>query len=112
MSSNKNTGDISLNFNGLVNFSATITAAGDYVVKGQLQIPLLRDNPGKPSAVQVVVKKNSTTEYTGAAGATGFSVAIPALVVGDVIHVITSSSNAIDNALNAVQCQVQIFQGE
>lgn len=106
-----NTGDVSLVFNGIGNFTSTITVAGDYVVQGQLSLPSLTQS-GSDSAVQTVVKLNSTTKLTGVAGATGFKVDIPGCAVGDVIHIITSSSNAIDNALNAVKLTAQIFQGE
>jgi hypothetical protein len=96
-------------FTGLVETDIGVPDTATYNVDVKLQIPS-RVQSGSDSAVVVVIKKNSTTEYTGTAGATGAWVQI-ACSAGDTIKVITSSSNAIDEAINAVQGTIAISEG-
>lgn len=98
-----------VNMTGLGTFSNIFTCVtpGVYTVQGQLQIPTLT-NGGGASACQVVVKKNSSTSYTGTAGASGFSTVLT-LAAGDTVSVVTSSSNAADQPLNVIQIQAQVF---
>lgn len=88
--------------NGLQTFTLfTAPTTGSYFVNGQLQLPT--PTGAGQSAVVAVVKKNvSTTVYTGIAGATGFQIPALALAAADVVTVVLTSANAVDNVLNAV----------
>ena len=100
----------SLVFNGLGTFSNVFTfpAAGPYYVQGQITLPTLVGGAGA-SAVVVVVKQNSSTVYTGNAGATGFGTLINA-AAGDTVSLVLSSSNAADQGLNVIKTSMQVFQ--
>ena len=96
-------------FQGLVETDIGVPDAGFYNVDVKLQCPQLVFS-GAVSAVVIVIKVNSTTKYTGTAGANGAYVSV-SCSAGDTIKVITSSSNAVDNALNAVQGTIAISEG-
>jgi hypothetical protein len=110
MQVNSNLNDQSLIFNGLGTFTTTMTQPGDYVVQVENNLPLARD--GYYSQLQTVIKQNSSTKLTSAAGASGAKVVIKGVAVGDTISVVTSSAQAADNQLNAIKTQVYIYQGD
>ena len=80
-----------------------------YTVKCTLTLPSIVQGNGQ-SAVVTVVKVNSTTKYTSNAGDFGVDCEV-ACSAGDTIKIITSSSNANDNAINAVRIQIAISEG-
>ena len=88
-----------ISVNGLQTFTIfTAPAAGVYFVNGQLTLPQLVTSGGAgASAVVATVKQNSSTIYTGAAGASGFQIPQITCASGDVISVVLSSAVAIDN---------------
>jgi hypothetical protein len=92
---------------GTVTFNVAVTATHNVDVK--LQIPS-RVQSGSDSAVLTLIQHNGTTVYTGIAGATGAWAQVPC-TAGDTLSVTTSSSNAIDNNLNAIQGTVVISDG-
>ena len=102
-------------FGGLVETDIGVPDAGTYNVDVKLQIPQPTASAGQtepqPSQVVVVIKKNSTTEYTGTAGANGAWVQVTC-AAGDILKVITSSSLAADEALNAVQGTIAVSLGQ
>lgn len=86
--------------NGLQTFSLfTAPADGDYFVNGQLQLP--RAEGSGNSQVVAEIDVNSSPVYTGDPGATGFQ-AVLTLAADDVVEVTLSSSEDVDNVLNAV----------
>ena len=114
-------------FNGLSEFDYPAPVADSFVVEGSLQLPAqvptaasgpggggigTSSVPGLPLSSQVVVtvKQNSTTIYTGVAGAKGFKTGVNA-ALNDVIKIILTSSASIDQQPNAVQCTVSIYEG-
>lgn len=96
-------------FQGLVDTAIGIPNAGTYNVDVKLQLPQLVAS-GSASAVVTVIKDNSSTVYTGTAGANG-AFAQVTCAAGDVIHVVTSSAATIDNAINAVKGTIAISLG-
>lgn len=97
--------------NGLGTFVTTLPDAGQVVVEGKLSLPQLSGGAPANSSVVVVVKQNSTTKYTGVAGAEGFRVSFIVSAL-DTVSIITSSSDAGDNALNAVKIRASVWMGE
>lgn len=67
--------------------------------------------PTVPSQVVCVIKVNSTTKLTSAAGDRGASLIGQACTAGDVIKVILSSSLAQDTQLNAVKATITVSEG-
>src|ERR1700722_13749942 len=97
-------------FTGLVDTAIGVPDAGIYNVDVKCQIPTLT-NGGGVSALVITIKKNSTTEYTGTAGAPGGWVQVTC-AAGDTLHVVTSSSNAADEGLNAIQGTIAVSAGQ
>lgn len=100
-----------IEFGGLVTQSVTADSAGAYFVAGSLTLPSLT-NGGGASGVVVTISQNSTTVYTGLAGANGFYFDKLSLAVGDVVHVALSSSATADQGKNTVRCSMQIGLGQ
>jgi len=100
----------SLSFGGLTTIVISCPEAASYNVDVKCQIPTL-SNGGGVSALVIVIKHNSSTVYTGTAGALGAWCQIPAVAAGDTISVVTSSSNPADEKLNAIQGQIAISDG-
>lgn len=94
---------------GLGVFGVTVPNAGLYSLNAQISLPTL-SNGGGVSAVIAVVKVNSSTVYTGIAGATGAQVSTTC-AVGDVLSLTLSSAAAPDLVLNAVKTTIAIDQG-
>lgn len=104
------------NFNGTLilnglgtNAIFTAPEAGLYTVRGKLSLPSIVAGNGA-SAVVCLVKKGGVTQYTSNAGDRGFMYQAN-LASGDVITLVTSSSNANDNVLNAVKINVNFWEG-
>ena len=66
--------------------------------------------PQISSQVVTVIKHNSTTVYTSAAGDRGATVGFAA-TAGDTMSVILSSSLAQDEQINAVQATIAVYEG-
>lgn len=110
---------------GLGDFQFTIVDDGLYFLGCQSTIP---HDPGSAlfsdavdpaqSALQIVLKQNSTTKVTVGGSASNPTPSQPSLsastylqcVAGDVLHVVLSSANAIDNQPNTVKSNVNIFR--
>ena len=63
------------------------------------------------SAVVTVIKVNSTTKYTSAAGDRGVGPLTLQCTAADTIHVVTTSAASIDNQPQAVQTTITISEG-
>lgn len=100
-----------LSFTGLV---TTVVSIPDTVngvnVDVKCQIPTLT-NGGGVSGLVITVKHNTSTVYTGTAGALGAWTNVSGVTAGDTISVITSSSNAVDAGINAIQGNIAISEG-
>lgn len=83
----------------------TALDAGIYFIEGKLSLPQI-PTAGAASAVIALVKKNGSTQYTGVAGASGFSIPSITLAAADAITVQLTSSAACDLVTNAVSGQV------
>lgn len=112
---------------GLGDFAYTTTADGFVTVQVKSTIPC---DPGsqlfssqtsaQASALQIVIKQNSTTKVTVGGSATNPTPSQGSIgcgtqlqcVAGDVIHVVLSSANAIDNQPNTVKSNINLFLGE
>ena len=96
-------------FQGIVDTAIGIPVAGLVTVDVKCTIPTLVSGGGV-SALIITIKQNSSTIYTGTAGNQGAWVQFTA-AAGDVLHVITSSANAVDSALNAVKGVIAVSTG-
>lgn len=107
-------------FGGLGTQTFTASAAGDYQVDVNISIPY--QPPGSSSlssadalsALTALVKLNSTTKLTLSSPSAqqptlAGSVLIPGVVATDVITVVLTSSNAADNALNAIKGTINLY---
>lgn len=92
---------------GEIDIIAVNTAT--YTIRARLNIPSIPQGNGE-SAVVTVIKVNSTTEYTSNPGDRGLEIQVAA-TAGDTIKIITSSSNANDNAMNAVRVNWAVSEG-
>ena len=109
MSIAANTFSQNVQFQGLVETDIGVPEAGLYTVDVKCTIPTLVSGGGV-SALVIVIKKNSSTEYTGAAGQQGAWTQFQC-AAGDTIKVITSSANAVDSGLNAVKGVIAVYDG-
>jgi hypothetical protein len=75
-------------------------------VQGKLQLPTLINGGGASQAVTTITQ-NSTTVYTGLAGAEGFKTVINAAALDTVTVAVTSSATP-DLGLNVVKTAVSI----
>lgn len=83
---------------------------GSHTITGKLTLPSRGTGLATSTTVVVTVTQNGTPIYIGAPGADGFVTGFNA-AVNDVITVVTSSSNPIDQQLNAVKMIVSIWEG-
>ncbi len=90
---------------GLSELDVVAPTTGTYVVQVSQTTPLF----GR-SALITLLKVNSTTKYTSAAGDKGFTQEVAA-IAGDIIKITMSSTSADDNASNAVKTSVAITMG-
>lgn len=97
-------------FSGLATYIVGVPTTDTYIVQGTLTLPSLAKGDTANSSVVVVVKVNSTTSYTGVAGATGFRTSINC-TANDLISVITSSAAAVDQGSNTIRTTVSIYEG-
>jgi hypothetical protein len=107
MAFNQNFTSVGLNTNTFAPMGA-----GAVTISGKLTVPQLTDD-GNLGASQVVVTvlQNSTTIYTGPAGAEGFRCSANAALT-DTFSVTLSSSASIDQGLNAVKMVFGITSGQ
>lgn len=96
-------------FQGIVDTAIGVPEAGLVTVDVKCTIPTLVSGGGI-SALVIVIKKNASTIYTGGAGAQG-AYAQFQVAANDVVHVVTSSANAVDAALNAVKGVIAVSIG-
>lgn len=94
-------------FSGLGSNTTTIATAGPIDVIGSITCPGIDQGSASNSQVVAVVIQNSTTLFTGAAGAKGFQVPVLA-AANDTITVTLSSSAPIDQPLNVIKATVAI----
>jgi hypothetical protein len=92
-------------------FTVPVAGTGPYFLMGKLTLPQGYDDSATGnSACVVTIAQNSTTIYTGLAGAEGFRVVFSG-TLGDTLTVTTSSAAAVDLPLNAVKMTLQFGQG-
>jgi hypothetical protein len=84
--------------------------AGPCQLVGKLTLPRASQGSTSASTVVVTVNQNGTPIYTGRPGADGFECGVN-IALNDVIQVVTSSSNPLDQALNAVKMTLSIYEG-
>lgn len=101
-------------FSGLGTYSYTIPEAALWQIKVSSSISLLSQdvssNPLSPSPVSslvITVTQNGTTMYTGQTGAQGAQLQLTC-ALGDVIHIVFSSSATADTSLNAVKSTISL----
>lgn len=97
-------------FGGLSTYIVGVPTTDTYIVQGTLVLPSLARGNTANSSVVVVVKVNNTTSYTGLAGATGFRTSVNC-TANDLISVITSSADAVDQASKNIRTTVSIYEG-
>lgn len=112
---------------GLATQTFNVTGAGLYTVDCDYTIPYIASGTSADStvttggsALQVLVKLNGSTKLTIGGAATNPTPTQPTIggrvqmqcAVNDVITIVPSSANAVDNAPNAVRGIVNIFLGE
>jgi hypothetical protein len=99
-------------FTNLSTVTTSLPSAGQYLVAGKLQLPTIDQGSASQSQVVVTITQTPsgggpTTIYTGSAGARGFAVNVTAATL-DSIAVALSSSAAVDQLANAIQCTLSI----
>lgn len=109
-------------FAGLGTATFTVVTAGLYTCAFTSTIPYIASGSSSsssaaaPSALSVVVNQNGSAKLTvNTPGATQPMMAgkvVMSCAVNDVITVVMSSANVADNALNAVQTTINLYQGE
>jgi len=112
---------------GLGTFAYTVVTPGMYSLNVQSTLPYesgtYNDSsvvPSVASALQIVIKQNASTLVTVGGAATNPTPTQPSLsagfkiqaVAGDVLSVVLSSANAIDNQPNSVKSNINLFLGE
>jgi len=107
---------------GLGTQTFNVLTSGMYTVEFKIFIPYIaagssaNSTAAAPSALSVVVNLNGSAKLTvSSPGATQPFVAGSVTLspsAGDTITVVLTSSNAADNALNAIKGIVNVFQGE
>jgi len=112
---------------GLGTFSYTVVSDGMYSVECKSTLPYESGTynnssvtPSVASALQIEIKQNSTSKVLVGGSASNPTPTQPSLaaatklqcVAGDVINVILSSANAIDNQPNSVKSNINLFLGE
>ncbi len=111
---------------GLGTFSYTVVTAGPYTVSAQATIPRdpgsqLNSAQASPfaSALQIVIKQNASAIVTIGGSSTNPTQNQPSLgssarinaQAGDVLSVVLSSANAVDNFPNNVKTVIDLYQG-
>src|SRR5579863_6880281 len=81
-----------------------------YTIRVRLLLPTPQFTGGGTTSVVTTVKVNSTTKYTSNVGDLGVDYQV-ACIAGDTIKVITTSSAAADNQLNAIKVDLAISEG-
>jgi hypothetical protein len=97
-------------FAGLGTYAVIVPDAGPYSVQGTITAPDLNAGDASPTAVQALVKVNSSTKYTGIAGALGFKADV-VCAAGDTINVVLQSAADIDQGLNVIKTNIAISSG-
>lgn len=95
---------------GLVSTTIPRLNPGPHTITGKLTLPSRGTGSQTSTTVIVTVNQNGSPIYTGKPGADGFVAGFNA-AANDVITVVTSSSNPIDQALNAVKMTLSIWEG-
>jgi len=99
---------IQMVISGLGTNVASVQAAGTYGIIVSLTLPgISKGDPSNSQAV-TVVKQNSTTIYTGLAGAEGLTLTGLSAAAGDTFSVILSSAAAVDQGNNVIKGVVAI----
>jgi hypothetical protein len=93
----------------VTNTLPTITTTGN-VGSGAGSQPVLTSTPALQSSLITTIKHNSSTVYTSNAGDKS-AYAVISATAGDSISIITSSSNAADEAINAIRSSISISEG-
>lgn len=102
---------ISGTFTGLGTFVVFTAQTTDlYQIIGTLTVPSISKGDGTNSQVVVVIKQNSSTIYTGSAGAEGFAIAAQ-LTATDVVSIVLTSSASVDQPINTVKTTLTITEG-
>ncbi len=99
-----------LAFAGLGTVTVTSGIAGPYFVEGKLALPTLT-NGGGESECLVTIVQNSSTVYTGTAGADGFKTELLCTANEDIAITLSSSASA-DQGLNAIKSVISFGLGE
>lgn len=103
--------NISSNYTGLATITLPAAPTADpYTIQGTLVLPSVSKGSSANSSVVVVVNKNGSAIYTGVAGAMGFKV-VATLAAGDIITIVPSSSNTVDQGKQTVKITVQMWEG-
>jgi hypothetical protein len=83
---------------------------GPHQFVGKLTLPRASQGSSGASQVVVTVNQNGSPVYVGIPGADGFETGVN-IAVNDVITVVTSSNQPVDQVLNAVKLTVSIWEG-
>ncbi len=105
----------------------TGTATGPYTCAVNFTIPYVAAGTSNnsastagQSALQIVVNKNGSAQLTLGGSATNPTPTQPSLAgsvvmslaAADIVTVVLTSANAVDNALNAIKGTINFYQGE
>lgn len=96
---------------GLTSYSVSLPNAAPYTFDWKISIPTLTNGGGQSSVVMTITNvTQSTTIFTGIAGASGGS-AVSSCAANDVVNLALTSAAAADLGLNNIKAVIAISQG-
>lgn len=101
-----------VNLSGLTSYSVSVPNAAPYTFDWKISLPTVVDGGGQSSVVMTITNTTqSTTIFTGIAGAQGGSCVYGSAAAGDVIQFALTSAASPDQGLNTVKATIAISQG-
>ena len=89
--------------------TVTVPTTDRYTLSGKISVPKLPKGSLANSSVVAVINVNGSPIYTGQAGAEGFE-SSPFCSAGDIITVVLSSANVVDQGLNVIKTTLSISE--
>lgn len=100
-----------VNLCGLTSYSVAVPNAAPYALDWKISLPTVVNGGGQSAVVMTVTNTTqSTTIYTGIAGAEGGSV-VTSCAANDVLQFALTSAAAPDQGLNTIKATIAIAQG-
>lgn len=96
---------------GLSTVTIKVPTSDTYKLEGKINTPSLQSGSNAQSSVVVTISQTGLgTIYTGPAGAKGFQIK-PVCSANDVLTIVLSSANAVDQGTNMIKSVISISEG-